>query len=152
MDREFFLARLRDYLHLSCHFAGLPTSIVPHQLRHTYGTEMLRAGVGFATVMKLLGHTDQGMTMRYVDVTLTDLQREFQLARSKPRHLAPQPKTSSAPLRTGRDGLIDSLLVAQNLMLMFRRSLPNGNARSQLDRLANRLTKILAEIRELQIN
>ena len=33
------------------------------------------------------------MTMRYVDVALTDLQREFQLARSKPRHLAPQPKT-----------------------------------------------------------
>ena len=81
-SRVSLLARLRDYLHLACHSAGLPTSIVPHQLRHTYGTEMLRAGVGFAAVMKLLGHTDPGMTMRYVDVTLTDLQREFQLARS----------------------------------------------------------------------
>jgi integrase len=151
-SRVSLLARLRDYLHLACHSAGLPTTIVPHQLRHTYGTEMLRAGVGFAAVMKLLGHTDPGMTMRYVDVTLTDLQREFQLARSQPRHLTPQPKTSSAPPRTGRDGLIDSLLVAQNLMLVLRRSLPNGNAHSCLDRLANRLTKILAEIRELQIN
>ena len=151
-SRVSLLARLRDYLHLACHSAGLPTSIVPHQLRHTYGTEMLRAGVGFAAVMKLLGHTDPGMTMRYVDVTLTDLQREFLLARSQPRHLAPQPKTSSAPLRTGRDGLIDSLLVAQNLMLVLRRSLPNGNAHARLDRLANRLTKILAEIRKLQIN
>ena len=102
--------------------------------------------------MKLLGHTDPGMTMRYVDVTLTDLQREFQLARSQPRHLAPQPKTSSAPLRTGRDGLIDSLLVALSLLLVLRRSLPDGHARSQLDRFANRLTKILAEIRKLQIN
>jgi integrase len=146
-SRVSLLARLRDYLHLACHSAGLPTSIVPHQLRHTYGTEMLRAGVGFAAVMKLLGHTDPGMTMRYVDVTLTDLQREFQLARSQPRHLAPQPKTLPAPLRTGHDGLIDSLLVAQNLMLVLRRSLPNGQARSRLDRLANRLTKILAEIR-----
>jgi hypothetical protein len=82
-----------------------------------------------------------------VDVTLTDLQREFQLARSQPRHLAPQPKTLPAPLRSGHDGLIDSLLVAQNLMLVLRRSLPNGQARSRLDRLANRLTKILAEIR-----
>jgi integrase len=146
------LARLREYLHMVCYSMGLPTDIVPHQMRHTYGTEMLRAGVGFATVMKLLGHTDPGMTMRYVDVTLTDLQREFQLARSQPRYLAPQPKTSPAPLRTGHDGLIDSLLVAQNLMLVFRRSLPNGNARSRLDRLANRLTKILAEIRKLRIN
>lgn len=148
-SRVSLLARLRDYLHLVCHSAGLPTTIVPHQLRHTYGTEMLRAGVGFAAVMKLLGHTDPGMTMRYVDVTLTDLQREFQRARSQPRHLAPQPKTSPAPLRTGRDGLIDSLLVAQHLMLAFRRSIPKDHVRSRLDRLANRLTKILAEIRKL---
>ena len=92
MDRVLLLARLRDYLHLAPNSAGLPTSIVPHQLRHTYGTEMLRAGVGFAAVTKLLGHTDPGMTMRYVDVTLTDLQREFELARSKPRHRLPSPK------------------------------------------------------------
>jgi integrase len=151
-SRVSLLARLRDYLHLACHAAGLPTNLVPHQLRHTYGTEMLRAGVGFAAVMKLLGHTDPGMTMRYVDVTLTDLQREFQLARSQPRHLAPKPKTSPIPLRTGHDGLIDSLLAAQHLMLVFRRSLPNGHARSRLDRLANRLTKMLAEIRKLQVS
>jgi len=114
---------------------------------------MLRAGVSFAAVMKLLGHTSPDMTLRYVDVTLTDLQREFQRARSQPRHLAPQPKTSPTPLRRpGRDGLIDSLLVTQHLMLVFRRSLPNGSARSRLDRLANRLTKILAETRKLQNN
>ena len=150
--RVSLLARLRDYLHLVCYSAGLPTDIVPHQFRHTYGTEMLRAGVSFAAVMKLLGHTSPRMTMHYVDVTLTDLQREFQRARSQPRHLAPQPKTSPAPLRPGRDGLIDSLLVTQHLMLVFRRSLPNGKARSRLDRLANRLTKILAETRKLQNN
>ena len=148
-SRVSLLARLRDYLHLACHSAGLPTSIVPHQLRHTYGTEMLRAGVGFAAVMKLLGHTDPGMTMRYVDVTLTDLQREFQLARLQPRHLAPQPKTSPTPLRTGLDGLIDSLLAAQHVMEMFRRSLPNGNSRNRLLRLSKRLIKILAEIKKL---
>jgi integrase len=148
--RVSLLARLRDYLHLACYSVGLPTDIVPHQMRHTYGTEMLRAGVGFASVMKLLGHTSPRMTMRYVDVTLTDLQREFQLARSKPRHLAPQPKVSLAPLRTGLDGIIDSLLATQHVMEMFRRSLPDGHARSCLDRLSNRLTKILAEIRKLQ--
>ena len=95
-----------------------------------------------------LGHVDPGMTMRYVDVALTDLEREFQLARSKPRHLAPRP-TSLAPLRTGLDGLIDSLLVAQHVMEMFRRSLPNGSARNQLLRLSKRLVKILAEIKKL---
>jgi hypothetical protein len=111
---------------------------------------MLRSGVSFPVLMKLLGHVDPGMTMRYVDVALTDLEREFQLARSKPRHLAPQPKTSTSPVRTGIDGLIDSLVAAQHVMEMFRRSLPNGNARNRLLRLSIRLIKILAEIRKLQ--
>ncbi len=47
------------------------------------------------------------MTMRYVDAALTDLEREFQLARCKPRHLVPQPKPSSAPVRSGLEGIID---------------------------------------------
>ena len=144
------VVQLRDYLHLVCHALGLSTSIVPHQFRHTYATEMLRSGVSFPVLMKLLGHKNPDMTMRYVDVALTDLQREFQLARSKPKHLAPQPKASSVIQRTGFDGLIDSLLATQHALVMFRRSLPSGDSRSRLDRLSNRLTKILAEIRKLR--
>jgi site-specific recombinase XerD len=144
------LVQLRDYLHQVCHSLGLPTDIVPQQFRHTYATEMLRSGVSFPVLMKLLGHVDPAMTMRYVDVALTDLEREFQLARSKPRHLAPQPKTSTAPPRAGLDGLIESLIAAQHVMEMFRRSLPDGNARKRLLRLSIRLIKILSEIRKLQ--
>jgi hypothetical protein len=110
---------------------------------------MLRSGISFPVLMKLLDHVDPGMTMRYVDVALTDLSREFQLARSKPRHLAPQPKTSTAPTRAGLDGLVDSLTATQHVMEMFRRSLPNGSARNRLFRLSKRLIKILAEIRKL---
>jgi site-specific recombinase XerD len=143
------LVQLRDYLHQVCHSLGLSTGIVPHQFRHTYATEMLRSGISFPVLMKLLGHVDPAMTMRYVDVALTDLEREFQLARSKPRHLAPQPKTSATPLRTGLDGLIDSLIAAQHVMEMFRRSLPNGPVRNRLLRLSKRLFKIRAEIRKL---
>jgi len=110
---------------------------------------MLRSGVSFPVLMKLLGHVDPGMTMRYVDVALTDLEREFQLARSKPRHLAPQLKSSDTRVRTGLDGIIDVLLAAQHLMEMFRRSLTNASARNRLLRLSKRLIKILAEIRKL---
>jgi hypothetical protein len=111
---------------------------------------MIRSGVSFPVVMKLLGHVNPEMTMRYVDVALTDLQREFQLAHDKPRHLAPQPKTSSSQLRPGLSGLIDSLIASQHALELFRRSLPRDK-RARLDRLANRLTKILAEIRKLKI-
>jgi hypothetical protein len=78
-----------------------------------------------------------------------DLQREFELARSQPRHLAPQPKAPFAPLRNGFGGVIDSLLAAQYVLEMFRRALPNGTPRRRLDRLSNRLTKILSEVRKL---
>ena len=78
-------------------------------------------------------------------MALTDLQREFQLARSQPRHLVPQPKVPLARLRRGLDGVVDSLLAAQHVLEMFRRALPKGPTRECLDRLSNRLTKILSE-------
>lgn len=112
---------------------------------------MRRSGVSFPVLMKLLGHSDPKMTMRYVDVALTDLQREFHLAHAHPRHLAPQPKTSSPPATTGLDAIRDALLAAQHAMEMFRRSLPNGDhMRSCLNRFSNRLSKILAQIKSFE--
>src|SRR6266404_3558650 len=147
--KEALVRQLRDYLHQVCHALGLSTRIVPHQLRHTYATQMIRSGVSFPALMTLLGHTSPDMTMRYVDVALTDLRREFDLARAKPRHLVPQPKLSSASLPAGLDGVIDALLSAQHVLEMFRRALPDGDSRSSLARLSNRLAKILAEARKL---
>ena len=148
-SKEALVRQLRDYLHRVCHEIGLSTRIVPHQFRHTYGSEMLRAGVSLPALMNLLGHVDPDMTMRYLEVTLTDLQREFQQARSKPRHLAPQPKAPLAQLRTGLHGVMDALITAQHVLEMFRRTLPQGPTRTSLDRLSNRLTKIIAQAKTL---
>ena len=148
--KEALVRQLRDYLHQVCHSLGLSTRIVPHQFRHTYASEMLRAGVGLPALMKLLGHTNPEMTMRYLDVTVTDLQREFQLARSRPRHLAPKPRSSFPSVGSGLSGVIDSFVAAQHLLEMFRRTLPGGDTRACLDRLSNRLTKIVAEARKLK--
>jgi integrase len=147
--KEALVRQLRDYWHQVCHSLDLSSRIVPHQMRHSYASEMLRAGVGFPAVMKLLGHTSPEMTMRYIDVALSDLRREFDLARSHPRHLAPQPKAPIASLRAGIDGVCDALLSARYVLEMFRRALPNGVSRRCLDRLANRLTKIITEAQKL---
>jgi site-specific recombinase XerD len=147
--KNALVRQFRDYLHQVCHSLGLPTSIVPHQMRHTYATQMLRSGISFPVLMKLLGHADPEMTMRYVDVALTDLQREFHLAREHPRHLPPQPKTSLVT-RTGLDAILDALAAAKHVMEMFRRSLPSGDQLTRLNRLANRLAKILTQIKKLK--
>jgi integrase len=130
--------------------AGITARIVPHQFRHTYGTEMLRAGVGFASIMQLLGHKSPHMTMRYLEITQPDLQREFHLARLHPRHLAPsQTVASASPPRADLASLIDSLKAAQHVLEMLRRSLAEDSSRRQLARLARRLVKILADTRKL---
>jgi hypothetical protein len=112
---------------------------------------MLRAGVSLPAVMKLLGHLKPEMTMRYVEVSLLDVQREFHLARSQPRHLLPasrRPTSISSP-QANLASLLDSLHLAQHVLEMFRRTLPPGPERRLLDRLANRLTKITSEARRL---
>jgi hypothetical protein len=90
------------------------------------------------------------MTMVYLDIALTDLQSEFEFARSQPHHVAPPPRTPPSHTRTRFNGLIDSLLTAQHVVEMYRHTLPHGSARHSLDRIVNRLTKILTELRKLQ--
>lgn len=147
--KQTFIKRLRLYLSDVAAAVGISTRIVPHQLRHTYASELVRAGVSLPALMTLLGHVKAEMTMKYVLVAGEDLQREFHLARSQPRHLAPQPKAPIVSPRAGLEGIVDSLLFAQHTIEMFRRSLPDGPPRRRLDHLSNRLTKILSESRKL---
>jgi len=48
------MKRLRPYLSDVAAAVGISTRIVPHQLRHTYATEMVRAGVSLPVLMTLL--------------------------------------------------------------------------------------------------
>jgi len=137
------MKQLRPYLSDAAAAVGISRRIVPHQLRHTYATEMVRAGVSLPALMTLLGHVKAEMSMKYVQVAGDDLQREFHLARSQPRHLVPQPKAPAMSPRAGLDGVADALLFAQHAIEMFRRSLPDSPPRRCLDRLSNRLIKRL---------
>jgi integrase len=143
-------AELRRSLHKIAAASGITARIVPHQFRHTYATEMLRAGVSLPVLMKLLGHRSPKMTMRYVEVSLIDVEREFQLARQQPRYLLPALKVPSASSVTpDLSGLLHSLKATQHVMEMFRRTLPDGLPCRTLNRLANRLVKITSEVRKL---
>ncbi len=150
-SRARLVKRLRDYLHEVTAAAGISARIVPHQLRHTYATELVRSGVTLPVLMKLLGHSSPAMTIRYLDIISTDVQREFDMARSHPRHFAPPPKAHALSPHTDLDGVLDSLRTTQHVMEMFRRTLPDGPVRRTLDRLSNRLTKILSLTRKLNI-
>jgi integrase len=149
-NRAVLLVELRAALVNVRTAAGITALIVPHQFRHTFATEMLRSGVSLPALMKLLGHSTPKMTLLYAEITQTDLQREFHLARSNPRHLVPPSKLSVPPSGPQADlpGVLHSLQAAQHVVEMFRRSLPEGEDRRFLGHLMNRLTKVLARIRQ----
>lgn len=58
---------------------GIETNgkLVTHRLRHTYATTLLSEGVSLAALMKLLGHNDYHMTLRYADITQETVGREY---------------------------------------------------------------------------
>ncbi|MDP9313217.1 MAG: tyrosine-type recombinase/integrase [Chloroflexota bacterium] len=48
-----------------CAHAGVACTL--HQLRHTYATELVNAGVSLATIRKRLGHQNVQTTLRYAE-------------------------------------------------------------------------------------
>ena len=90
--------------------------------------------------------------MVYVAVTQNDLQRQYHLARQalSRLHLMPelplhQPPTSSSDI----PGVLRSLAATRHLLEMFRRQLESEKTQRKLARLANRLAKVEAELRQL---
>jgi integrase len=149
--RETTIRKFRAHLRGVTSAVAINTRIVPHQFRHTYATEMLMAGVTFPGIMQLLGHSSPNMTLAYLKVTQPDLQREYRAALAHPRHLVPSPRL---PFSTPTDcadqpALLNSFRATQHLLEMFRRATTNDSIRRLLDRLGNRLTKIIAELSKI---
>ncbi len=98
----------------------LPTEHVhPHRMRHTFATEMIRAGMSVQVLMKILGHTNAAMTMRYVEVTAADLRRDYDKALQQLTVLRriplPKPSTSGATL-TGLRDLFHLLITSMEVL------------------------------------
>jgi integrase len=129
---------------------GIERRITPHMFRHTYATEMLRAGVSFPALMKLLGHASPEMTMNYAEFTPNDVYREFHELRDPSRHRLPPPKAFAASFLADLPSSLQAIQSAQHVLEMFRRTLPETDSASAvLDRMVNRLTKIAAQLRKL---
>jgi site-specific recombinase XerD len=143
---------LRKTLRQAAERVGCAPPVTCHRLRHTYATEMLRLGVSLPSLMKLLGHTDIRMTLRYLQVTQQDLQREFQLARQTAAHQHVMPQlTVPDPLSAAADlpSIRTALAATRHLLEMYRRQLTDPKDCSKLRRLDHRLLSVDLELNRI---
>jgi len=49
----------------------------PHRFRHTFGSDMVRAGISLPALMHLMGHSHIRTTMLYVQIAPQDVWREY---------------------------------------------------------------------------
>ncbi len=128
--------------------------VTPHQLRHTFASEMIRLGVSLPALMQLLGHKDIRMTLRYVQVTLEDLQREFHVARqaaSQSHHLSIPSIPTTTSTTADLPGIRQALAATRHLLEMYRRRLGDQKLQRKIRRLDRRLLAVASQLNRIEI-
>lgn len=64
---------------------GRPLHVTPHQLRHTFGTELVNGGISLPALMALLGHVTPEMTLRYAKLANPTIRSAYQTAIDRSR-------------------------------------------------------------------
>lgn len=84
-------AGLRSLFRYHRHTTGVQLAH-PHRFRHTFASDMVRAGISLPALMQLMGHADIETTMHYVKVSPQDVYLQY--ARAVAQCVHPQPRIS----------------------------------------------------------
>ena len=128
-------------LRAACEGLRIPDRVTTHRLRHTYATELITAGMSLVGVMRLLGHRDFRMTLRYAAITPELVRTEYDHALSqleKRYFVATEQETDADPAKI----LADALRALQN-------RLADTPAQRDAQLLIRRLRRLRADLRIL---
>jgi len=99
-------------------------------------------------MMQLLGRKDIRMTLRYVQVTQQDLQRQFHTARERAAqpHRAPLLSVPNSPAGADLPSIRQALAATRHLLEMYRRRLDDSKIQRKLQRLDKRLLAVALQL------
>ena len=138
---ELYRHALRD----ACRDLHDAERITSHRLRHTYATMLLAGGMSLVGMMRLLGHKDYRMTLRYAAITDETVLSEYSAALARNQHR--YDSAALLPPALGADPAKQLTDLARHLLLRV----PDD----QLDpvkirNLARRLRSLASQVRRLQ--
>lgn len=74
LTRQFIFKMLREVAAM----AGIRKNVHPHIFRHSFATEMIRAGANLVAVKEILGHVSIASTEVYINLNTSDLRETLQ--------------------------------------------------------------------------
>lgn len=132
----------RQALAKACRGLTFAEPMTTHRLRHTYATSLLGAGMSLPSVMRLLGHTDYRMTLRYAAITDSTVVAEFAAALAHNAGRYPTITTSPAPAS------LDPLKMLSDVArCLHKRALDQALDRRATRAFAQRLRRLQADLR-----
>jgi len=149
MEQQNYCAAMRQ---LTAHLSTTE-HIYCHRLRHTFATEMARAGMPVPALMKLLGHRTPKMTMRYVEVAQVDVRKAYDEALVQLRALhtvqaKALPPHSTLPSQPAPDQLLNLMAAIIVRLEHLRRDAEDPADAKKLLRLMKRLRKTGYDLKE----
>jgi site-specific recombinase XerD len=125
-----------------------------HRLRHSFATQMARAGMPVPALMKLLGHKTPKMTMRYVEVAQTDVRQAYDQALTQLRVIrSVQARSLPVPAAVPQQPAPTQLLRLMEAMVCslecLRRDTPDPHHSRQLHRFIKRMRKAGYDLKQI---
>ena len=145
--KRYAYAGLRHALAAAGRNCHINKRISPHMLRHTYATELLRGGINLAALMKLLGHKDINMTLRYTGVSMPDIRREYfnAVEKSDSIRLLSEKSAENGTDKPAVLGSIDGLIAKIHCI---RKDSTEKKSKLKLQRIAERLRRAFNDFKK----
>ena len=125
----------------------LPLSerLCTHRLRHSFATSLMNGGMSLLGIMKLLGHRDFRMTLRYTQIVDETVGREYFEALSRVAGRYELPRGDLADIVD-----LDVVALVQSVISWITRNLGKGPSGHKARLLARRLEQARDDLKELR--